>query len=512
MSHSIRRASATETGAAFPTISSASARAAPSSSSPGCTDRTSPPSSASAAVNTRPVVTHSIAREMPTMRGRNHDEHASGTIPRRANTNPSLASSATNRTSIGRVIVTPTPTAGPLIAAKTGLSDEKIRSDTVPPVSRGTASSVCTSRQSNVSPPPPRSAPAQNARPAPVTMTARTSSSASEASNASMSSRPISAVNAFRRSGRLSVMVRTPSATSEVIVSKSMGGIVVHTVAMRRRHSRLGYALAASAATMWALNGSLSRLLLDDGVSALRLGELRGVLSFVMLAAALAIARPRLLRVRRQDIPRLAFLGVVGLAGVHATYFFAISRLDVGVALVIQYLGPLILLLWLRLVHRRQLQRSLWGAAVLSVIGCFLVVQAWNPGAIDGLGLLAAFGAAVTFAIYLYSSEQAGHRYEPVTTLVWGFGFAVIGTLLPFVCIVAALRHVPASRAAVVATLEPVLAAIIAWPVLGQDLDVAQIAGGLIVVGAVVWVQIQRPAGEEEAAPAYRESTAAAVR
>jgi drug/metabolite transporter (DMT)-like permease len=322
-----------------------------------------------------------------------------------------------------------------------------------------------------------------------------------------------------------------------------MGGIVVHTVAMRPRHSRLGYALAASAATMWALNGSLSRLLLDDGVSALRLAELRGVLSFVMLAAALAIARPRLLRIRRQDIPRLAFLGIVGLAGVHATYFFAISRLDVGVALVIQYLGPLILLLWLRLVHRRQLQRSLWGAAVLSVIGCFLVVQAWNPGAIDGLGLLAAFGAAVTFAIYLYSSEQAGHRYEPVTTLVWGFGFAslfwlvvqppwsfpfaeftsaenialglgvaVIGTLLPFVCIVAALRHVPASRAAVVATLEPVLAAIIAWPVLGQDLDVAQIAGGLIVVGAVVWVQIQRPTGEEEAAPAYRESTAAAVR
>jgi drug/metabolite transporter (DMT)-like permease len=294
---------------------------------------------------------------------------------------------------------------------------------------------------------------------------------------------------------------------------------------------------------MWALNGSLSRLLLDDGVSALRLAELRGVLSFVFLAAALAVARPRLLRIRRQDVPRLAFLGVVGLAGVHATYFFAISRLDVGVALVIQYLGPLILLLWLRLVHRRQLQRSLWGAAVLSVIGCFLVVQAWNPGAIDGLGLLAAFGAAITFAIYLYSSEQAGHRYEPVTTLVWGFGFAslfwlvvqppwsfpfaefssaenialglgvaVIGTLLPFVCIVAALRHVPASRAAVVATLEPVLAAIIAWPVLGQDLDVAQIAGGLIVVGAVVWVQMQRPAGDEEAAPAYRESTAAAVR
>ena len=315
----------------------------------------------------------------------------------------------------------------------------------------------------------------------------------------------------------------------------------------RERHVRLGYALAASAATMWALNGSLSRLLLDDGVTALRLAELRAVLSFVLLAAAVALINPSLLRVRRDDIPRLAFLGVAGLACVHVTYFFAISRLDVGVALVIQYLGPLILLLWLRVAHRRRLRGSLWAAAALSVLGCALVVQVWNPGAIDVLGLLGAFGAAITFAIYLYSSEQAGHRYEPVTTLVWGFGFAtlfwlvvqpvwtfpfdkfataenialgvgvvVIGTALPFVCIVAALRHVPASRAAVVATLEPVLAAIIAWPVLDQALGVAQIAGGLIVVGAVIWVQVQRPAHEDEAAPAYgarrRESAAAAVR
>jgi drug/metabolite transporter (DMT)-like permease len=329
-----------------------------------------------------------------------------------------------------------------------------------------------------------------------------------------------------------------------------MGRILVHNLPMppgRDRHVRLGYALAASAATMWALNGSFSSLLLDDGISAMRLAELRAVLTFVLLAGTVALIRPSLLRVRREDIPRLAFLGVFGLAGVHVTYFFSISRLDVGVALVIQYLGPLILLLWLRLAHGRRLKRGLWGAAALSVVGCALVVQIWNPGAIDVLGLLAAFGAAITFAIYLYSSEQAGHRYEAVTTLVWGFGFAtlfwlvvqpiwtfpfekfssaenialglgvvIVGTALPFVCIVTALRHVPASRAAVVATLEPVLAAIIAWPVLGQDLDVAQIAGGLIVVGAVIWVQSQRPAHEDEAAPAYgarrRESAAAAVR
>jgi drug/metabolite transporter (DMT)-like permease len=68
---------------------------------------------------------------------------------------------------------------------------------------------------------------------------------------------------------------------------------------------------------------------------------------------------------------------------------------------------------------------------------------------------------------------------------------------------VEALRHIPAPRAAIVATLEPVLAAILAYFIHGESLDAVQIAGGLLVVCAVIWVQAQRPTLAEEAAPAY---------
>lgn len=301
------------------------------------------------------------------------------------------------------------------------------------------------------------------------------------------------------------------------------------------RSPKLGYALAAAAAAMWALNGSLARYLLDDGVPAARLAQLRSLGAFVVLLVVLAVRRPALLRVRREDLPRLAFLGIAGLALVHATYFLAITRLDIGVALTIQYLGPLLLLLWLRIVHRRRLARGLWGAAALSVLGCFLVVRGYAPGSLDLLGVLFALGAAVTFATYLFASERSGHRYPATTTLVWAFGFAslfwaiveplwsfpvgelqsagrvglalgvaIVGTLLPFVCMVAALRHVPAPRAAVVATLEPVLGAAIAWALHGQALAPVQVAGGLVVVAAIVWVQAQRGSSAAEAAPAYR--------
>lgn len=303
---------------------------------------------------------------------------------------------------------------------------------------------------------------------------------------------------------------------------------------MATRNPKLGYALAATAATLWALNGSLARFLLNDHMPPARLAQLRSVGTFVVLAAVLALTRPKLLRVNPKDLGRLAFFGVVGLAGVNALYFAAIARLKIGVAVTIQYLGPLLLLLWLKLVHRRTLPGGLWSAAGLAAIGCFFVVHAYEPGALDGVGVAEAFGAAATFAIYLFASEQAGHRYEPATTLVWGFALASVfwlitqpvwsfplhplssarnlafalyivigGTLLPFACMIASVRHLPASRAAVVATLEPVLGALLAWPIQHQALSAVQIAGGLLVVGAVIWVQAQRGAPEAELAPAY---------
>lgn len=284
---------------------------------------------------------------------------------------------------------------------------------------------------------------------------------------------------------------------------------------------------------MWAVNGSLARFLLDDGVSAAHLSQLRSSLSFVLLLGFLVIVRRGDLRVGGGDVPLLAWLGIAGLAGVHATYFLAIERLDIGVALVIQYLGPLLILLWLRLAHGRHLPGTLWGAVGLSAIGAFLVVEAYDFDGLDALGIVAAFGAAVTFAVYLVAAERAGRRHPPQTTLVYAFGFAalfwlvvrppwtfplepfaddptnalhalgvvLVGTLIPFVLIVTALRHIPSPRAAVVATLEPVLAALIAWPVHDQELGPPQVLGGLAVLAAVVWVQSRRPVLEAEAAP-----------
>ena len=184
-----------------------------------------------------------------------------------------------------------------------------------------------------------------------------------------------------------------------------------------RRRPRLGYLLAAVAAAMFAVNGSIAKLLLEDGVSAAHLSQLRVTVAFVLLAGALALVDRRRLRIARADVPRMAWLGFAGVAIVQFSYFLAIERLPISVALVIQFTGPLMVLLWLRLAHGRRLRPSLYGAVALSVAGSALVVEVFDAGSIDGLGVVFALVAAVTFAIYLVGFERAGHSYDAFTTL-----------------------------------------------------------------------------------------------
>jgi drug/metabolite transporter (DMT)-like permease len=110
---------------------------------------------------------------------------------------------------------------------------------------------------------------------------------------------------------------------------------------------------------------------------------------------------------------------------VHATFFVAVDRLEIGPAVTTQYLAPLLLLVWLRVFHARRIAPRLWAAVALSLVGCFFVVRAYDVSSLDGLAVLAAFAALLTFAIYVVGrtrrrTPRSGDR------LFWAFGFATL--------------------------------------------------------------------------------------
>jgi drug/metabolite transporter (DMT)-like permease len=303
----------------------------------------------------------------------------------------------------------------------------------------------------------------------------------------------------------------------------------------RVRRPLLGFAMVFAAATLFGLNGPVAKVALASGLSSLRLTEARCAGAAIGLMLIAVIRSPRGLRVDRRDLLRLAVFGVVGVALVQLFYFLAIHRLQIGIALLIQYLGPLLVAIWARTVGHERVRARIWVALVLSLTGLALMVQLWNGGTLNGLGVTYALIAAVIFAAYLLLAEREVARRDSISLMAWGFVFAtffwtvvqpwwsfpahrvsqtvslegrlagwhvplsvlvlwviVLGSIVPFTLFVGAMRHLSATRVGIAAMLEPVVATIVAWAWLRESLSAAQLAGAAVVLAGILLAQTAR--------------------
>jgi drug/metabolite transporter (DMT)-like permease len=313
-----------------------------------------------------------------------------------------------------------------------------------------------------------------------------------------------------------------------------VGLIHLESVARERRPA-VGYAMAFSAGTLFALNGTVSKVILKSGLSSFRLTEVRCTGALLGLALIVLATRPQALRTDRRELVRLILFGVLGVALVQLFYFLAIRRLDIGVSLVIQYLGPLIVALYARFVLKEHVRRRLWFALAAALSGLTLVVDLWHGVSLDGLGVMWSLLSAVTFAGYMLMAERAVGERDAVSLLCWGFLFAaifwaiaqpwwsfpfdvpgetvsllgnlsewhlpvwamllwmiVLGTIVPFFLIVGSMRHISATRAGITAMVEPVVASIAAYAWLDETLSATQLVGGAVVLAGIVLAQSAR--------------------
>jgi drug/metabolite transporter (DMT)-like permease len=296
--------------------------------------------------------------------------------------------------------------------------------------------------------------------------------------------------------------------------------------------SAAGYALALGGAAFAGLNGSLARYLLDDGLSVWRLTQMRATFTALVLAVLLFAFDRRRLHLQRADLPAMVPLAVA-MTVAQAAYFYATTRMPIAIALLLQYLYPLLLLGWLSIGHKRQLPRGLWGAVLLAFVGVTLAIGGLGDGGVDALGVVAAVTSAVAFAFYIVGSERIGDRHDAVTTMLWTFLVAavlwalvqplwtfptdtfeadsadiaiaaavvVVGTLIPFGMIVASVRRLPAARASAILTSEAVFGAFFAYVLHDERLAAIQLVGGALVIASLAWLQVQKVDREAERAP-----------
>jgi len=272
------------------------------------------------------------------------------------------------------------------------------------------------------------------------------------------------------------------------------------------------------ATLFWGGTATLARSVFrDNGVPAQTAVELRLVIAAGLLFVWLLARNRGALRVERSDRGALLVLGLFGVAAVQGTYYYSIAKLGVGLAILLQYVAPSLIVLW-EMARGQRPSPPMVAAVLLALSGTALLVSGVDRSSVHASAFDWCVGASssVIFAFYVLASKRLVARYAPETVLVYTFGvaavfwmcvtppwrivaahypaslwvrFAMLGvfsTLVPFRCFYAGLKRLPAAEAGVIATAEPVVAILSAFVFLGEGLGPGQVLGAVLVIVAAV--------------------------
>ncbi len=297
-----------------------------------------------------------------------------------------------------------------------------------------------------------------------------------------------------------------------------------------------GTLLIVLASVCFGTSGPLVKPAMDAGLSPQQVASVRICVAAVLLLVFVALRRPALLRVRRQDWRLLVAYGLIGVAGVQLLYFAAVSRIPIGVAMLLEFTSPILVALWVRFVRRVILPPRMWVGTALALVGLAMVAEVWQGLRLDALGMLLGIGAALCAAAYFLIGEHGVTTLEPLGLVTWGmvvggvaiavmappwslpgeilggaadFGglavpvwvllltCAVISTAFAYLLSISAMRYLPSNVLSVIALCEPIVATALAWLVLGQALTLVQVVGAVVLLAGATVVQLaSRPKPE----------------
>lgn len=286
----------------------------------------------------------------------------------------------------------------------------------------------------------------------------------------------------------------------------------------------LGGIMVLAAAALWGTLGLFARALYAVGVTPLEVASIRATIGVAGLALWMLVRRQRT-PLRARDVLYFAAYGLFGIALFQFAYFAAIERTTVAVAVALLYTAPAFVVVLSWLGGRESIDGARLGALALVLSGTFLVTGAVRllvagaamvSTAALAYGLLSGF----TYGLYTLFGKRALDRYGPIETVLYAFVFGAVilaiaappwrpilahpdqipvflllgllPTATAYVLYIGGLRHLTAGTASILASAEPVVAAILGATLLGEALGAEQVAGIALIVGAGVLLTRRR--------------------
>ncbi len=288
-----------------------------------------------------------------------------------------------------------------------------------------------------------------------------------------------------------------------------------------KQTERNGYLYILIGTTLWGISSVVAKSLFILGLPPAELVQIRLTLATVTLLLILLIFDRNRIVISWKDLPYFLVLGFVGVAGVQFTYYYTISKIHVGPAVLIQYLSPVWVALYAFAFQKEPPTKGKIIALLLAFLGCYLTVGGYRIDLLrlNRAGIASGLVSSLFFSFYALYGERGLKKYDPWTLILYGFGFgavfywilispmrvitggysfkiwmaflyiAIFSTLIPFGLYFKGIERVRATRASITATWEPVVAGITAYFVLEEVLSPLQVLGGIGVIAAIVLLQ-----------------------
>lgn len=286
-------------------------------------------------------------------------------------------------------------------------------------------------------------------------------------------------------------------------------------------HERKGYLLIALAASMWGTSGIFVKLLYSYQFDPYSVAFLQAFFAFAITLVFALVAHRSALRISLKHLPFLASYGLVGVAIFPILFYQSFAATTVATATVLLATSPIFTMLLARVIFREPLTGRKIISFVLAMAGCALVVGLYHPGSllVNTTGIIFGLATGFTYALFNLWGKKASLDYNPLTIVICNMGFGalfllpirpfslltlssspsaawlllvglvVLVNIIPYTLYPLGLRYIEVGRASLVANVEPVVAAIIAFFVLGELLEPLQIVGAVVVISAAVLVQ-----------------------
>ncbi len=288
---------------------------------------------------------------------------------------------------------------------------------------------------------------------------------------------------------------------------------------MEKARRNIGPALILLAGCFWGSMGIFVRRLTDYGFSSIQIVAIRVTLAALIFCMLLLIKDPSGFRISVKDIPLFLGLGFGSILFFTVCYFTAITMMPLSTAAILLYTSPIWIMLMSVLFFREKLTGRKLLALALAFAGCVLVSGVSGEG-MTLPGLLVGLGSGIGYGLYSILGTVALRRYSPYTVTTYTFAFAALGAwlicrpadmlakfaaapdlpglvffcfltalvtaVIPFLAYTLGLRTVEASRAGILATVEPLVATLIGVAVFSEPLTLLSGLGILLILAAVV--------------------------